>query len=136
MVGDGRTMVMVSSLSSGETCLLTFTTPTILATENGEVQIKTKLVEVPVDLLETLEKLSEIMKQLQASDRVTLLSESAVTTLSGRQTQMQQIEEKTIAGEKQILGPTIDVLADLSADKKSVTINLGMNLKREENAAP
>jgi hypothetical protein len=126
-----------------------FATPSIQGTESDQVNIQTQLIEVPKDVLAGLnlnalnaegnpreailskERLSGLITALKDVEGVNFIGASAVSTLGGREATISQTEDKIIGGEKYSLGPVIDLLPEISKDKKSVTLSAGIDYKRE-----
>ena len=115
----------------------------------GQITLQTWIVELPETALTqlgldglksagkqsstqailTTEQAEAILKALENTAGVDLLSMPKITTLHGRQARVQVSDVKTISGETFEVGPSVDILPHLSADRTSVDLTVSAQLR-------
>jgi type II secretory pathway component GspD/PulD (secretin) len=68
-------------------------------------------------------QMQSLMDAIKANSGADILSAPRVVTLAGRQAVVAVTEVQTIAGKKETLGPSIDLLPSISADGVSVDLD-------------
>ena len=116
----------------------------------GSVLLEGKFVEVPDDLVTDLgmeklkaggratsvqsligpEEMKTLLKILEETPGVDLLSAPRIQTGDGIQAKLSVTEQKTIAGQEHVLGPSLDVEPRIAADGSSVILTVSARLKK------
>ena len=117
---------------------------------NGQVLLRTRIVEMPdsafaslgLDALKsegkqssgqailTPEQAAALVKTLEGTAGVDILSAPMITTADGRQAQVKVADVRTApSGEAFETGPMIDIVPHLSADRASVDLNITAQLR-------
>ncbi len=114
------------------------------AAQAGQVVLQARFVELPDQVLGkvgleglmsegketsskailTFEQNEALVKALEATSGVNVLSAPKISTLDGRQAQMKVVSLRTIAGETYELGPTVDIVPRISPDGASVDLGI------------
>ena len=129
--------------------MLVLNTP--IVAEGGQVEIRTRYVEMPDAVFDAHgfnylkaegteskgsgilsdEKAAALLKAFEKTEGVDVVAAPSVTTLSGRQAQVQVLEMwQTMTGETQHIGPVLDVIPHITADRNSVQMSVIVNLTR------
>jgi hypothetical protein len=123
--------------------------------EDGSVQITTRLAEVPESALNALElaqlksesgessarhilsaeQHSRLMNLLQETEGVDILSTPRVATASGRQAQVQMVDMFSFGGQVYPIGPVIDLVPEVSADRRTIDLTVSAQFLRKANPA-
>lgn len=138
------------TLPSGKRALVLIQPHPVEGDQVGQIELQTRIIEMPdsgfaqfgLDGMKTDNKLSSfsglltveqtdaVIKALEQMEGVTVLSAPKVTTLSGRQAQVKVVDVKTApSGEKYEVGPSIDMVPQISADRRSVDLTVSAQLK-------
>jgi hypothetical protein len=125
--------------------------------EPGQVTLRTRIVEMPdavltqcgLDALRSEDKQTALQtvltaeqnlalaKTMESAAEVEILSAPAVTTLDGRQAQVQVTEIRTAPnGETYETGPLIDITPSLSADGGTIDLRIAAQLRLPTAPAP
>ena len=124
---------------------------TIGTADNQQITLQTRFAEVPEDSLQILglndvksadnesssqliltkEQSELLFKTLETLPGVEILSAPRITTLNGRQAQVSVMDEKTIDAQVYRLGPTVDLLPQVSPDGRSMKLSVGASITRE-----
>jgi RNA polymerase sigma factor (sigma-70 family) len=136
-------------------CTLVFIQPKVVEARSadrlGSVLLEGKFAEVPDELLLTLglerlktdsratsvqsllsvDELRSLLKTLEETPGVSLLTTPKVQTLEGREAVMSVTEKKTIAGQEHTLGSSLHVEPRIAADGFSVNLTVSARLKKE-----
>jgi RNA polymerase sigma factor (sigma-70 family) len=145
-LGTGQTVVTGGWSSGSGQRLLVFATPKIEGPNFDQVRIKTMLVSVPETLMGQFglgalqvegnaskvsavigaDDSAAVIKALAQTEGVSLLNEASVSTLSGRQTQIQVMDSGSINNppSAEEWGPTFDFVPTVSEDKSSLDLKL------------
>jgi predicted RecA/RadA family phage recombinase len=112
-------------------------------TDANTVTVQTRMVELPENLLSAMgfdslktdnrlnargsalsaEQVQNLVKTLEATDGVDLITAPVVTTLSGRQAQVSlTADHQTASGQHYQVGPTVDIIPTVAADGKTVEL--------------
>jgi hypothetical protein len=151
-VGHGQTLVSGGwSTAPGQRTLILLT-PEIGEEEGAAKTVKfnSMVVEMPEAVLDTLglqalkvgdqesssqqvltaERMEAVLKMLNDSENVQVLATPAVSTLDGRQAQVQAVELKNLEGsaEPVAIGPILDIIPTLAEDQQSVELQLQTRL--------
>ena len=125
-------------------------TPRIEGDNADQVGIKTKVIEVTEVAMDRIgmdalkaertesslqhvvaaDQVDALLKELEGTEGAKLLAESNMLTADGRQAQVQTVDEQVIDGAKQSLGPVIDIVPVISADKKAIDVTLQAGVNR------
>jgi len=129
---------------------------TTAADQADQVALQTRFVELPDQVLGkvgleglksegketsskailTFEQNEALVKALEATPDVSILSAPRVSTLDGRQAQVKVGSLRTIAGQTYELGPTVDIVPRISPDGVSVALTIIAQLRLQSPPAP
>lgn len=138
---------------------LAFVTPEPLegtADGKGQVSLQTIFVEAPDEVLTRLgfdklkvdgkesdaqqilsnEKMQQMLKLLQETSGVDVLSAPKVTTLDGRQAQVKVVDLLPVGGVSYEVGPSIDIVPNISADGTLVDLSVSAQLRLRSKPRP
>ena len=121
------------------------------AAGNTQITLQTRFAEVPEESLQILglnnvksadhessaqlvltkEQSELLFKTLEKLAGVEVLSAPRITTVNGRQAQVSVMDEKTIDAQVYHLGPTVDVLPQVTPDGRSIKLSVGASITRE-----
>jgi len=129
-----RTVVFAVPKHGDDSAQLTIETrivefPEDTAKKLGLDQLNTDSKEANSSVILTPDQYEAVLKATKDSEEITILGEPSVTTVSGRQAQIQGVDLKTgPSGEKYSVGPVVDFMPTISADGKSVDLEIVANL--------
>lgn len=149
-VGSGDTLVTGGWISGPGKRIFVLATPSILGENADQVNINTKVVEVPEAVLPEVgfdtfrtegaesslqqviaaAQVAILLKRLQATDGADLIAQSGISVSDGHQGQVRTSNEQTIDGAKVDLGPVIDIIPVISGDKKAIDLTLQVGINR------
>jgi RNA polymerase sigma factor (sigma-70 family) len=149
-IGSGDTLVTGGWISGSGKRILMLATPTVLGENADQVNISTKVIEVPEAMLSKVgldafraegaeSSLQQVMaadqadilwKKLQGTDGANLIAQSGISTLDGRQCQVRASNEQVIDGVKLDLLPVFDMIPVISGDKTAIDITLHAGISR------
>ncbi len=138
---------------------LAFVTPEPLegtADGKGQVSLQTIFVEAPDEVLTRLgfdklkvdgkesdaqqilsnEKMQALLKLLGETSGVDVLSAPKVTTLDGRQAQVKVVDLLPVGGVSYEVGPSIDIVPNISADGTLVDLSVSAQLRLRSKPRP
>jgi RNA polymerase sigma factor (sigma-70 family) len=149
-VGSGDTLVTGGWISGSGKRIFVLATPSVLGENADQVNINTKVVEVPEAVLPEVgldtfrtegaesslqqviaaAQMDILLKKLQATDGTDLIAQGGVSVSDGRQGQVRASNEQTIDGVKIDLGPVIAIFPVISGDKKAIDLTLQVGINR------
>jgi hypothetical protein len=71
-----------------------------------------------------------LLENLKDTDGARLIAQSSLSTTDGRQAQIQTSDEQMLEGEKQSLGPVIDIVPVISTDKSAINLTLQAGINK------
>jgi hypothetical protein len=148
-IAPGQTLVAGGWASSTQKRVLVFVSPEV--SDDGSVQIGSQFVEMPENLLAVLgldgmkagssessaqqilsrEQNAALMKTLVETEGVDVLSTPTVTTANGPQAQVQAVNLKSVGDQTYTLGPMVDLIPRVAADRSSIDLSIIARLHQE-----
>lgn len=137
------------TLPSGKRALVFIQPNPVEGDQTGQVDLQARIVEMPdatftqlglvglksgdkqstASALLTAEQAAVLIKALEQTEGVNVISAPRVTTLNGRQAQVKVVDMKTApSGEQYEVGPSIDLVPQISADRASVELSVSAHL--------
>lgn len=148
-VGTGQTLMTGGWTSEPGKRIFLLATPRVQGDNNDQVEIKTKIIELPDAALPKVgldgftvegndssvkevippEDVEALLKVLEGIEGVKLLAEQNLVTADGRQAEIRTSAQPASDGGKQNLGPMINIVPVISSDKTAIdmTLQAGMN---------
>ena len=110
----------------------------------GQITLQTRIIEAPDEVLAqigldalksdakqssshtvlTREQVEAVIKTLESTPGVNVLSAPRLSTADGRQAQVKVMDSKTINGQQYEVGPTVDIVPRISPDRASVDMTV------------
>jgi RNA polymerase sigma factor (sigma-70 family) len=149
-IGSGNTLVTGGWVSGAGNRIFMLATPTIIGENSDQVNISTKVIEVPEAVLSKVgldtfraegaessvqqvisaDQVDILLEKLQATEGANLIAAGGISTLDGRQCQVKATNEQVIDGVKLDLLPVFDMIPVISGDKKAIDITLHAGISR------
>lgn len=149
-VGTGQTLLTGGWPNASGGRIFVLATPSIQGDNADQIRIKTTVFEVNSDALSkfgldafkadgTQSSLQQIfqadqanllLKQLKETEGARLIAQTGLVTTDGRQAQVQSMDEQLVDGEGHSLGPSIDIVPVISADKSAIDMTLQAGVNR------
>jgi len=143
-VGIGQALLTGGWANGPGKRVFVLATPQIEGENKDQVHIQTKVIEVPETELAklgldafTVEGSESSLKQVIPADRAKgliealggmegahFIAEGVITTVDGRQVEIQNVDQQVVEGVKQDLGPVINIVPVISGDKSRIDITL------------
>ena len=149
-IGRGQTLIMGGWPGGTGRRVLLLATPKVGGESADQVEIATKLIEVPESLLATAgldgfrvdgtesslqqvvptDNASAMLKVFEQSEESSLVAQFKLTTKDGQQAQMTQADKQVIDGQTWELGPTINIVPKIVDEKGTVDVTFDTEITR------
>jgi len=153
-IGRGQTLIMGGWPGATGRRVLMLATPQVGGESADQVEITTKLIEVPESLLATAgldgfrvdgtesslqqvvptDNALAMLKVFEQSEESSLVAQFKLTTKDGKQAQMTQADKQVIDGQTWELGPTINIVPKIADEKGTVDVTFDTEITRPNPA--
>jgi RNA polymerase sigma factor (sigma-70 family) len=153
-IGRGQTLIMGGWPGATGHRVLMLATPKVGGENADQIEIATKLIEVPESLLATAgldgfrvdgtesslqqvvptDNASAMLKVFEQSDESSLVAQFKLTTKDGQQAQMTQADKQVIDGQTWELGPTINIMPKIADQMGTVEVRFDTEITRPNSA--